>query len=74
VFKASIWREVAMVLALGAILGPPLCWGGRLSLDATVRWLSLATGLLGATLILVAGLQAIWLRGRLAAAIANVTA
>jgi hypothetical protein len=72
VFKASIWREVAMLLVLSAIVGPPLCWGGRLSLDATIRWLSVGTGLLGATLIVVAGLQAVWLRGRMARAIAQV--
>jgi hypothetical protein len=55
VLKASVWREVAMVLGLGALVGAPVCWGGRLSLDATIRWLALASALLGGTLIVVAG-------------------
>jgi hypothetical protein len=74
VLKASVWREVAIVLGLCALLGPPVCWGGRLSIDATIRWLALAGVLLGGTLILVAGFQAVWLRGRLAAAVTHVAA
>jgi hypothetical protein len=71
VLKASVWREVAVVLGLGALVGPPLCWGGHLSVDATIRWLALATALIGGAVVLVAGWQTVRLRGKLSAAIAG---
>jgi hypothetical protein len=74
VLEAWLWREVLMVLGCAAIVGPPACWGGRLSAAATIQWLALGTGLVVGVLLITAGLQMLWLRGRLAATIARVAA
>lgn len=73
VLRGAVWPEVGMIVGLGVLFATLLGWGSGGAVRV-VGSVVLATVLMGVCPVLVAGCQMMWLRRKLAADIARVTA